>query len=1150
MEEPLQFKQEKEESVAKPSKITRTKVIKTPGSKIERIAQACDRCRLKKTKCDGRRPQCSQCELVGFECKVSDKLSRLSYPRGYTETLEQRVRELETENKKLLALLDLRKENSNSHSNSSSPPDQKISGVTQRLSSSNLSLLNRQTSALTESQHLDTLGQTKHVHSGPGCCANYPHSVHETPVSIAGSVDLEQSDDQDSLYSFNGSDSLLSPYHNSHHHHHNHHHNHQGSYNVSFEQNQAPGLNAALAIARMNNLRNNSTPSSNNNAKLQLANLVAMSIPRSTEEMLFIPSLLSKIGETYGLNSKACFLTANTIASLKQIPKASTENSARSEVNFNSLNFKNITVAESNLFFNCLQLPSKVQLDQLVTVYFQEWGVVMPMIDKREFLKQYATFLKSMENNFNDNSMMKNERFGLMLVLVCQLSLISMRSNALSRGGGGRMLSEQDLRLINYFDGLIHKLIQTSLTDICSIQSLQILALTLYYSLNTGDVITTYQLRGKVITMAQQLRLHRCPSAVLGTNGSTVSSFQQGERRILFWCIYSLDVFSSLQLGVPRLLKDYEIECALPIGIDSENGEEESNNFIIVDNSKISLVGKVFKFSLGIMRYAKVLGNILDSIFKRHSSTSGNISNHDLILIHENLLDSWRRDLPKHYQFQIDVNGSFTMDDGNETMDFKKIVLVLLYYSAKMLIHLPVIASEVEKSSRSSSIVIQQCSINILRLVKSASVQFEHQLPLPINVPRLKTRLILLSARGSLEYARGGAIFQEIKKLLGNLLHDLKMENYDINSPGNLSNACVQLLEVSVDLILGGSSANNNSSSSALSATKEVKRSSSLSSKSTSSPLGNTAALARKRNISNINDVAVQQAQEHHNQDNEGQLAQMLSQINAIPPIIKPDLNNISRVPQANNGSRVRSNSTATAATQNHHQQQHQQQQQLSSSSVENFDFNFNMKDFNFNFSNDENYEFAEFGADGSLGLEPWLNNFQDGSLNGSSASVRNNSTTKSITPPFDFPMPDHDFNSVGNGSSSSYGADLSNSQLNSNIFANDSNNDNSSLKPDVTGGSFYNGNYSINTPTPPPPSSLPQQQQNQLQQHQQALSGFQLAQQLQQNVNLNSEVGSFKVPNGSNKANTIRGNSGNSGLAGTSVKNQHQSLFDWQNSN
>ena len=82
------------------------KVIKVGTSAQNRIAQACDRCRSKKIRCDGIRPCCSQCANVGFECKTSDKLSRRAFPRGYTESLEERVRSLEAEIRELKDLLD------------------------------------------------------------------------------------------------------------------------------------------------------------------------------------------------------------------------------------------------------------------------------------------------------------------------------------------------------------------------------------------------------------------------------------------------------------------------------------------------------------------------------------------------------------------------------------------------------------------------------------------------------------------------------------------------------------------------------------------------------------------------------------------------------------------------------------------------------------------------------------------------------------------------------------------------------------------------------------------------------------------------------------------------------------------------------------
>jgi hypothetical protein len=86
------------------------KVIKLGTSAQSRIAQACDRCRSKKIRCDGISPCCTQCSNVGFECKTSDKLSRRAFPRGYTESLEERVRLLETEMKDLKVLLDVKDE--------------------------------------------------------------------------------------------------------------------------------------------------------------------------------------------------------------------------------------------------------------------------------------------------------------------------------------------------------------------------------------------------------------------------------------------------------------------------------------------------------------------------------------------------------------------------------------------------------------------------------------------------------------------------------------------------------------------------------------------------------------------------------------------------------------------------------------------------------------------------------------------------------------------------------------------------------------------------------------------------------------------------------------------------------------------------------
>ncbi|WPH01192.1 Hypothetical protein R9X50_00402800 [Acrodontium crateriforme] len=75
----------------------RKRIIQIGNGSQARIAQACDRCRTKKIRCDGVEPRCSNCDVVGLECKTSHHLSRRAFPKGYTESLENHVRELEAQ---------------------------------------------------------------------------------------------------------------------------------------------------------------------------------------------------------------------------------------------------------------------------------------------------------------------------------------------------------------------------------------------------------------------------------------------------------------------------------------------------------------------------------------------------------------------------------------------------------------------------------------------------------------------------------------------------------------------------------------------------------------------------------------------------------------------------------------------------------------------------------------------------------------------------------------------------------------------------------------------------------------------------------------------------------------------------------------------
>ncbi|KAG2736928.1 hypothetical protein G9P44_001018 [Scheffersomyces stipitis] len=828
---------------------TNTKTIKAPGSSKERVAQACDRCRAKKTKCDGRNP-CSSCSAVGLECIVSDKLSRRAFPKGYTETLEERIRQLESENKKLAGLLDIRDEqlellNSGlSGSDIQADNTKNLSLIKEepvedhnKVTSSNLSLLETESRQSTE----------VHTHDGscPCGCSN-PHAVHErpvsiagsmydgqAPVSIAGSINLSDDDDDDR-------DSLLSveeysvidyrkskPY----------------STNLSNrEVSPAPGaFAAATAIAQMqkNKVFQQQQQQLEHQSKQQmLTSLVAISIPRSTEETLFIPTLLARICQVYGYNSKPSIVTANAIASLKENPKESSKYKSPREALSKLIMNKDaskLNDAEASFFIrDLIKLPPRMDMDHLTTVYFQDWGNSLPIMDKNAFLKNYVKLLDILEGSQYTSSPDDHvsfesiEKFGAIMVIVLCLSLLATKNAHLS---GNNESIEKYVAYLNHYDYLIHEFIKPNcvITKYCSIQSLQILSLALHYCLVTGDITTCYELRGRVISMAQQLRLHRCPAAVLGISGSdenvNLQNFRQGERRILFWCVYCLDVYSSFNLGVPRLFKDFEVECAMPFAGKNDDDDNDNVNILVVNNTKLSIVGKVSKFALSVMQYCKVLGNILDSIFSRYEAAE----TQSKALARDRMLDCWRRELPPDLKFEIDINGLSLKDTGDMADDSiwrnysrQQLTLIFLYYHSKILIYLPIISkygnhhnvglSEKERLFKgegdvativSSVSMIQQSSIQILEVLKSLSKNTSSNvLPIPINIAREQARFALLVAKGSLDYMKGGPLYQSSKSLLLETIGFLNRESaFDI--PGALSRNSVKLMELSILGILG-----------------------------------------------------------------------------------------------------------------------------------------------------------------------------------------------------------------------------------------------------------------------------------------------------------------------------------------------------------
>ncbi|KAJ8140375.1 hypothetical protein OY671_006437 [Metschnikowia pulcherrima] len=788
------------------SKTSSRKTINAPGSIGMRTAQACDRCRAKKSRCDGKQPACSSCAAAGMECVVSDRLTRKSYPKGYTELLEEQSRQLIAENARLKGALSMRDEQLAVYA------AQAQNGAV----AANTDLIQKTSSQSENSPVLPS--HVLHTHEeGCSCCSD-SLAVHERPVSVAGSVyngvdDLsiqgsvysDFDDDEYDLVSTASGESLQEDY-----------------YVQTFGNAQirpAPGaFAAATAIEQMQNKRGAGQKVKGESKEQMLTALVAASVPRSTEETLFIPTLLARVCEAYGYASTSAKLTASALASLKDANPSKKSDSFDFPPIFSDSPRLEPTIAAH--FLQRTMLPPQSELDSLLKVYFQDWGCVLPIINKNAFLKNYPRLAELLQHGVSSLPAKycyeSAEKLGALVVLAVALALLSQKHT-------GSNTSEYASALAHY-DSLIHEFIKPNciLTKTCSLQSLQILALALQYCLATGDFMTCYELRGRVVTMAQQLRLHRCPAAVLGLsremNDRTIKAFMQGERRIVFWCVYVLDVYASLNLGVPRLLKDYEIECATPFSGKTDDDTENNENILIVNNTKLTIFGKVTRVALCVMQYCKVLGNIMDTIFSR----SGNYNVHEKALEKDQMLDCWRRDLPEDLRFETDVNGYSFGESGAGLNSVKHPhLLVFLYYHAKILIYLPIISkygyhhnvglSMKEKlalgqsdisTNVSSMTSIQQSAVQILHLLKYLSGTAQYLLPVPINIPREHARFAILVAKGALDYIKGGPLHLQSKQLLLETIPLLKGEAL-LEIPSSLTQRSASLLEYAILSILG-----------------------------------------------------------------------------------------------------------------------------------------------------------------------------------------------------------------------------------------------------------------------------------------------------------------------------------------------------------
>lgn len=140
------------------------------------------------------------------------------------------------------------------------------------------------------------------------------------------------------------------------------------------------------------------------------------------------------------------------------------------------------------------------------------------------------------------------------------------------------------------------------------LSSIQARLLQCYFLLSRARIHQCYSIFGTVVTLVHVAGFHRKNSH----GDAEVASITDTEyRKRVFWCIYTLDKYLSINLGRPQKLNDEDIDQDLPSFVDGENSipisflNSESRFRIMIQgvnlHPKLSkVVGKIIKDLYGI----------------------------------------------------------------------------------------------------------------------------------------------------------------------------------------------------------------------------------------------------------------------------------------------------------------------------------------------------------------------------------------------------------------------------------------------------------------------------------------------------------------------------------------------------------------------
>jgi hypothetical protein len=253
--------------------------------------------------------------------------------------------------------------------------------------------------------------------------------------------------------------------------------------------------------------------------------------------------------------------------------------------------------------------------DQLINVFFQEWNPLFPVLHRPSFLNVYTDYV-------NDPESIKDP------IAVAQLNLVF---------GTAALANDSNKDLIPYFESQWQGALGAVINE-NKLSTLQCIVLAQLYCVTRGDYNKLLYYTGVAVNLSRRLGLNQSQKRF------SFGALTRETRKKVFWTLYTLDTFVAVALGLPKLLKDEDVETEEPADVDDENVNERG--------FQATLPGESTKLSsaLALFRAARVLSKVLTDLYPAASTYELSLQKVGAL---SNELDTWRSNLAPHLRLEF-----------------------------------------------------------------------------------------------------------------------------------------------------------------------------------------------------------------------------------------------------------------------------------------------------------------------------------------------------------------------------------------------------------------------------------------------------------------------------------------------------------------